>query len=120
MVMVLKKLLVELFEEGILWMVNFFYFEFDVFEFEMVFCCFCNCFLFIEFVKKENGYFYVGYDFNWKFDLGIDVDVCLLGNIVIVKVCLWWYFFWLLCNFKKLVVVLMGVDIDFCNLKFVI
>ena len=88
-VMVLKKLLAEPPEEGTLWTVNFPHLEPDAPEPEMVFCRLCNRPLLTEFVKKENGYLYVGYDLNRKSDPGTDVDVCLSGNIAIAKARLW-------------------------------
>ncbi|MDJ0518255.1 MAG: 5'/3'-nucleotidase SurE [Trichodesmium sp. MO_231.B1] len=88
-VKVLHKLLAEPPEEGTLWTVNFPHIASDAPEPEIIFCPLCTRPLLTEFVKKENGYLYVGDDINRKSDPGTDVDVCLSGNIAIAKLRLW-------------------------------
>jgi len=86
---VLEKLLAQPIEPGTFWSVNFPHLEANAAEPEIVFCPLCTRPLLTEFVKKENGYLYVGDDINRKGESGADVDVCLSGNIAISKVRLW-------------------------------
>lgn len=86
---VLQKLLPQPLESGSFWSVNFPHLEPGAPEPEIVFCSGCTRPLLTEYVKQENGYLYVGDDLNRKSDSGTDVDVCLSGNIAIVKINLW-------------------------------
>lgn len=84
-VRVLRELLSKPNEPGSFWNVNFPHLEAGTPEPEIIFCQPCTRPLLTNFIKKDDGYLYVGDDIDRQSDVGTDVDVCLGGNIAITQ-----------------------------------